>query len=130
MKKLLYLAMMLFALVSCGNGSQKEQAAQQADTLPTDSIQSVVGAWIQPVPGQDTIQGYNFKADGSAESINMKTLVAQSWKQEGDSLYVVEKSIGNGKEFIDTTAWKVVTLNKDSLVLMNGNGTQAFARKK
>ena len=35
-------------------------------------------------------------ADGTASSVNMYTLVLESWKREGDKLILTGKSVGNG----------------------------------
>jgi len=61
---------------------------------------AIVVSWIQSIPGQaGKTQGIEFKADGSASSINMHTLIFETWtwnKGRG-KIILTGKSIGNGQ---------------------------------
>ena len=95
------------------------------------SSTSVVGAWVEPVPGMaGQVQGIKIEEDGAASSVNMATLVYESWKQEDDKLILTGKSIGNGQtiEFTDTMAIKKLTA--DSLVLDNRGMEIRYAKQK
>ena len=65
----------------------------------------LTGTWTQPVPGQagGWSQGMQLNADGTASSVNMYTLVLESWKREGDKLILTGKSVGNGINIARTT---------------------------
>ena len=61
---------------------------------------SVVGVWVEPVPGMEgQMQGIKIEEGGAASSVNMATLVYENWKQEGDKLILSGKSIGNGQTY-------------------------------
>lgn len=118
MKKLnLGIAILAIMFAACG-GNKK------ADT--------VVGAWIMPIEGQlGEIQGIDLKEDGTASSINMATLVYQSWDQNGDDLYLTVKSIGNGMTIEGVDTLKIEKLTSDSLILESNYGyTLRYTRQK
>lgn len=113
-KKMFAATMLLGVLAACGGNSM-----------------SVVGEWIEPIPGMEgQIQGIKMEEGGSASSVNMATLVYESWKQEGNQLILTGKSIGNGQtiEFTDTMAIKKLTA--DSLVLDNQGIEISYSKKK
>ncbi len=76
------------------------------------------------------VQGVKIEKGGNASSINMATLVYESWKQNGDQLVLTGKSIGNGQtiEFADTL--EIIKLSADSLILNNGKMTFHYAKQK
>lgn len=118
MKKLsLGIAILAIILAAC-SGNKK------ADT--------VVGAWVMPIEGQPgEMQGIDIKEDGTASSINMATLVYQSWDQNGDDLYLTVKSIGNGMTIEGVDTLKIEKLTADSLILESNYGyTLRYARQK
>ena len=113
-KKMFAATMLLGVLAACGGNSM-----------------SVVGEWIEPIPGMEgQIQGIKMEEGGSASSVNMATLVYESWKQEDNQLILRGKSIGNGQtiEFIDTMEIKKLTA--DSLVLDNRGMEIRYSKKK
>ena len=60
---------------------------------------TIIGSWIMPIDGQPgKMQGIRLDEDGEASSINMATLVYKYWEQQGDELYLTEKSFGNKKK--------------------------------
>lgn len=88
----------------------------------TSNKQSFTGNWIEVMPSNSPfIQGVTLHPDGSATSINMATLQYEKWKEEGKSLILWGKSIGNGQtiDFADTL--QVIKLTPDSLVLGKAN---------
>ena len=113
-KKMLAATLLTSLLAACGGNST-----------------SIVGAWVEPVPGMEgQVQGINIEEGGIASSVNMATLVYESWKQEGDQLVLTGKSIGNGQtiEFADTMAIKKLT--PDSLILDNQGMEIRYAKQK
>ena len=69
------------------------------------------GRW-QPVPGQPKAQqGVRLEKGGKASSLNMATLVYESWELDGNNLKLKGKSIGNKQTipFEETVIVKEVT---------------------
>ena len=57
---------------------------------------SLENVWVEPVPGMPEMkQGFILESGGKASSVNMASLVYQSWKLQGDTLILTGKSIGN-----------------------------------
>lgn len=99
-------------LTACGNG------------------ESIVGKWIQPVPGIPNIkQGLALEEGGKASSINMATLSYETWQQQGSQLILSGKSIGNRQiiPFLDTLS--IESLTCDSLVLKKGELIIRYVRE-
>ena len=113
-KKMLAATLLMGLLAACGGNSA-----------------SIVGSWVEPVPGlEGQVQGIKMEEGGVASSVNMATLVYESWKQEGTKLILTGKSIGNGPtiEFVDTMDIKRLTA--DSLVLDNQGMEIRYAKQK
>ena len=67
---------------------------------------SIVGAWVEPVPGMEgQVQGINIEEGGIASSVNMATLVYESWKQEGDQLVLTGKVLAMDRQLNLQTRW-------------------------
>lgn len=96
------------------------------------SAETIIGSWVMPIEGQPgQIQGLKFEEGGIASSINMATLVYQSWEQQGDNLYLTVKSIGNGIEIEGVDTMKIDKITADSLVLSSNYGyTLRYAKQK
>lgn len=92
---------------------------------------SVVGSWVQPVPGMENqIQGIKLEKGGKASSINMHTLVYQSWKQEGNKLILGGESIGNGQTIQFSEDFEIVFSDKDTLVLKRDGVELTYNRQR
>lgn len=93
---------------------------------------TIIGSWIMPIDGQPgKMQGIRLDEDGEASSINMATLVYKYWEQQGDELYLIVKSIGNGVEIEGIDTLKIEKLTTDSLVLNSNYGyTLRYAKEK
>ena len=74
------------------------------------------------------MQGVELNADGSARSVNMATLLYDSWKLEKESLILHGLSIGNGVsgEFSDTLV--ILKLTPDSLILQKGKLIMQYSK--
>ncbi len=91
---------------------------------------SIIGEWIQPVPGMENqFQGINIKEGGDASSINMSTLVYKSWRHNGDTLTLRGESIGNGQTIEFSEKYEVEKLSRRTLILKNGGEELKFRRK-
>lgn len=91
---------------------------------------TITGTWVEPIPGMEGEQGITIDEGGIASSVNMATLVYESWKQEGDKLFLKGKSIGNGGTFEFTDTMRIQQLTADSLILNNQTMTISYSRKK
>lgn len=92
---------------------------------------SIIGSWIEPIPGMEGVQGVTLNADGVAASINMATLVYNSWTLDNGTLYLSGQSLGNGQTINVNDIWTVDTLSPDSLILSaEGRPTMRYARLK
>lgn len=92
---------------------------------------SVVGEWIEPVNGMEgMVQGFNLEEGGKASSINMATLVYESWEQQGDKLILAGQSIGNGQTISFSDTMEIAKHTADSLVLKSKGMEMAYARQK
>ncbi len=89
---------------------------------------SVLGEWIEPIPGMDGVQGVKLEKDGKASSINMATLVYESWQQQGDTLILTANSIGNKIAFTfqDTL---IVTKVDGGRILKSKDGSRTYTKK-
>lgn len=92
---------------------------------------SIFGAWVEPVPGMEgQVQGVKIEKGGVASSVNMATLVYESWRQEGDKLILTGKSIGNGQTIEVTDTMEIKKLTVDSLILDNQGMEIRYAKQK
>lgn len=110
------------------SGVSQENVATKLIVRPR--VNALFGAWVEPVPGQEggAMQGFDIARNGDASSINMATLVYESWSQTGDSLTLEGKSIGNGQTIDFTQAAKIEKLDADSLVLSSDRIVRRFVR--
>ncbi|MDI3318491.1 lipocalin family protein [Pinibacter soli] len=133
MNKLLLRVFVVSAILCSCN--ERVNTSQQTDVIisPDDSAhldkQSLTGRWAEPIPGNEKeIQGFELLSDSSAKSINSATLIYTKWWAASDSLHLVSKSIGNHTEGIDTMAYKIISLTKDSLILKDGEVVLRYKR--
>ena len=84
----------------------------------------LLGVWVAPVSEGDMVQGFRLDKGGVAYSINMATLVYESWKCDGDLLILNGRSLGNGQniEFADTL--HVAKADGANLVLSGADGKE------
>ncbi len=90
----------------------------------------IEGQWVEPVPGMPSqVQGVSLREGGVASSINMATLQYDRWKQQGDTLILSGKSIGNGMtiSFVDTLL--IDELTDERLTLRSGDWVVAYKRQ-
>lgn len=92
----------------------------------------IQGEWVEPNPiNAQEVQGFALNPNGTANSINMATLVMKNWNLDNNTLLLQYQSIGNKQTFDGTDTLNVVKLNADSLVLSeNGNIVWHLGRKK
>jgi hypothetical protein len=92
-------------------------------------VNGIVGSWVEPVPGQPgQVQGIRIEAEGKALSINMQTLVYESWEQQGDQIILTGKSIGNRQTISFSDTFEIARLTADSLVFRKGDFRRIYTR--
>ena len=90
---------------------------------------AVEGKWLQPVPGMaGAVHGVWLEDGGKASSINMSTLVYESWSSRGSELVLQGKSIGNGQTIDFSEAYRIKKLTDRELVLQDGKAVLQFSR--
>lgn len=111
--KIKFMLAALLLLLSCG----------EKDTLS--------GQWIQPIPGtENRFQGMMLMKNGEARSINMSTLLYDTWKKDGDKLVLTGKSIGNGQTISFEETYTIKQSAADTLILDNGSGGELVYKRK
>ena len=100
---------------------------------------SLEGNWVQPVPGlEGQTQGMSLQTGGAASSLNMATLLYESWSisgdtltLSGDTLTLTGTSVGNGQTIEFTQTYTFSMPDENTLILTGENGgTQSFTRQK
>lgn len=125
-------ATILYKSASISDDNKTVYRATKLTTVkPASSATLLQGEWVEQVPGMpDLQQGISISRSGIATSINMATLVYESWTQSDSTLYLSGKSIGNGQTISFTEAFKIEMLTADSLHLSNGDYKIRFFRRK
>jgi hypothetical protein len=89
----------------------------------------IVGSWVQPIPGQSgQVQGIRLETEGKASSINMQTLLYETWEQQGMNLILTGKSIGNRQTISFSDTLDIGILGSDILVLKRGDLELRYTR--
>jgi len=89
----------------------------------------LVGFWIQPISGQSgQVQGIRFEAEGKASSINMHTLLYETWEQKGEKIILTGNSIGNRQTISFSDTLEIEKLTSDTLILRKGNFSRIYTR--
>lgn len=107
--------------LSCGtnNNTNTEVTDELQNSTQCAAENGILGRWVQPIPGQEgKVEGIELKQDGTAESINMATLVVEKWSQDSTTLTLSGKSIGNGVTSDFTETYTVAQGDKNSLTLI------------
>lgn len=112
MKKLLFLLPLV--ICACGSNSKTDLNGRWIEILPDDA---------------GYFQGMELKSCGVAESIGMSTLIFDSWKVEGDRLFLKGESIGNGQTLQFTDTLDIISLKNDTLVLKRGEQKLFYVRQ-
>ena len=91
---------------------------------------SVVGEWVEPVPGMENqVQGVCLEAGGKASSINMATLQYEYWEKNDDKLILSGKSIGNGASFTFKDTLTIQKLTDDEIKKKKGSLTINYKKQ-
>jgi membrane-bound inhibitor of C-type lysozyme len=88
---------------------------------PNIESKDLIGSWVQPIPGNEKeTQGFTLNEDGTAQSINMFTLLYKSWKLTDSTLVLTAESIGNHTSSIFDDVYKIELLANGKLILIRG----------
>ncbi len=90
---------------------------------------AIMGRWVEKIEGTDMVQGIEIMEDGKCQSINMATLIYETWSAKGDMITFTGKSIGSGGEFVFSEEYKIKTLTGEKLVLLQGGIELSYSRQ-
>jgi hypothetical protein len=117
-------------IVSCNNTIKEGEPETTITETVKDTTNLLVGSWVQPNPINDKeVQGFLINSDGTAESINMATLLYKKWWEENGKLILVAESIGNGSSSIDTITYDIIKNTATELELKMGDYTDKYTRQ-
>ena len=141
-KNIFILGASLFLLQACGKKETQESKttdstavkteapATTTESAPAITNEPIIGKWIHPVPGSEKEkEGFELKADGKATSINMATLIYESWKLEGNKLTLQALSKGNGSESKFEDRYTVNKDEKGIITIVSANDATAVYTK-
>ena len=101
------------------------------------TVKDIAGTWVEAVPGtidnaseDKQMQGFTLNEDGTAESVNMHTLLILKWRIDNGYLILTEKSIGNGISSIGEEKYKIITAGRKKLSLMKGSSAFEYTRQR
>jgi hypothetical protein len=133
MCKLIYAPLFVASLFfsSCQQlAKQEDKKAEINTTVQDQKLNPLIGSWVEPNPiNEKEVQGITLNEDGTAESINMATLLYKKWWQQNDELVLVSESIGNKQTIVDTSKYPILTLNALELELKIGIDTIKYRRQ-
>jgi len=123
-------------IISCQNSSQSDphdindsQALVTRNTDTAKLIELMHGTWLQPNPiNEKEVQGFKLNKDGSAESINMATLIYRNWWINDQHLYLVRESKGNKQTITDTIVFPVLHVTDQELILKDRDRTVNYKK--
>lgn len=132
-KQLVTLAILAgLTLVSCNKTTKEAEATPEATVTETvkDTTNLLVGSWVRPNPINDKeVEGFTMKSDGTAESINMATLLYKKWWQEDGKLILLMESVGNGSSSLDTMKFDIVKNTATELELKMGEFVDKYKKQ-
>nr|WP_315145225.1 lipocalin family protein [uncultured Flavobacterium sp.] len=132
-KQLVTLAILAgLTLVSCNKTTKEAEPTPETTVTETakDTTNLLVGSWVRPNPINDKeVEGFTMKSDGSAESINMATLLYKKWWQEDGKLILIMESVGNGSSSIDTMRFDIVKNTATELELKMGEYVDKYKKQ-
>jgi hypothetical protein len=108
-------------LISCKNDQKNsdetvitQKITEHKSTINKDLL---IGSWKDQSP---SLLHFSINADGTAKSDNMETLLYQKWEVKNNQLYLTTESIGNGSSSMDTAVYEIQKLNKNQIILKQG----------
>ncbi len=84
---------------------------------------SLMGEWVMPNPMDGSSEmGIYIKDGGIAESINMGTIIYESWRMYNGMLEI-RSTRDDGGNFQETVKYKLISLTNDSLIIKDSEET-------
>ncbi|WP_455585061.1 lipocalin family protein [Bacteroides sp.] len=78
----------------------------------------IQGTWLEPNPiNPKEMQGFTLHPNGTANSVNMATLLIKNWNLDNKTLTLQYESIGNRQTITGTDTLNIIKINADSLIL-------------
>lgn len=121
--------------VTCSNENIDGNRVLKATEL-TVTVHSpyyyIQGTWLEPNPiNAQEMQGFTLNPNGTAQSVNMATLLIKNWNLDNKTLTLQYESIGNKQTIMGTDTLSITKIDADSLILSkNTNIIWRLARKK
>lgn len=121
--------------VTCSNENIDGNRVLKATEL-TVTVHSpyyyIQGTWLEPNPiNAQEMQGFTLNPNGTAQSVNMATLLIKNWNLDNKTLTLQYESIGNKQTIMGTDTLSITKIDADSLILSkNTNVIWRLARKK
>jgi len=102
--------------------------AQRTEATLVINQSTLMGEWVMPNPMDGSSEmGIYIKDGGIAESINMGTLVYQSWRLQNGTLEIVSTR-DDGANYEEVSRYKILYLTSDSLSLRDDEGVTEYRR--
>ncbi len=127
----LILIILLIVLGSCKGEKNKDdkskieiQDNKESYTIVNEKL--LVGSWLD---SSESELHFSMFEDGTAHSDNMKTLLYEKWRLDGNTLILTVKSIGNGSSSVDDEVYEIQTLTDKKMVLKNGEYILNYVKK-
>lgn len=124
MKKLKIMVSIIFALILlvAAAGFYKfnftdSDIYSSGDNISPESYKVFEGSWIRKKPNNEWKDGFILKADSTASSINMATLLYEKWRIENNKLILTAKSIGNHTTSVSDEVYIIKSFNNENLFL-------------
>lgn len=121
----------LFVLGSCnedkktkGDSGEVELKVEQKSTIIDEKL--LIGSWLD---SSESALHFSMFEDGTARSDNMKTLLYEKWRLEGDTLILTARSIGNREVSVSDEVFEIRELSDKNMTLKKGEYLLEFERK-
>jgi len=86
----------------------------------------LIGSWLD---ASEAALHFSLFEDETSRSDNMKTLLYEKWRLEGNKLILTVKSIGNGNTSVGEEKYLIEELTDKKMVLKNGKRLLKFKKK-
>jgi len=86
----------------------------------------LIGSWLD---ASEAALHFSLFEDETSRSDNMKTLLYEKWRLEGNKLILTVKSIGNGNTSVSEEKYLIEELTDKKMVLKDGKRLLKFKKK-
>ncbi len=118
----------LFGGMGVGDRMAVLANVQKTEATMVVNQSTLMGEWVMPNPMDGSSEmGIYIKDGGVAESINMSSLVYQSWRLHNGMLEIVSTR-DDGANYEETNNYTILYLTKDSLAIRDEEGSFEYRR--